>query len=100
MYDIKALDDDIHIKCTGQSNKIIIDNIKYIDQSGANSEIRIPNIPGYNDGQIDKIKEFVSKFKNVTKVRVLPYHNYAESKYTALGMDNTLPEMPPNFDFE
>lgn len=100
LYDIKALDDDIHIKCTGQSNKIIIDNIKYIDQSGANSEIRIPNIPGYNDGQIDKIKEFVSKFKNVTKVRVLPYHNYAESKYTALGMDNTLPEMPPNFDFE
>lgn len=95
LYDVKALDDDVHIKCTGQSNKMIIDNLKYLDRSGTQIEIRIPYIPGYNDSQIDKIKNFVSKLHHVTKVRVLPYHNYASSKYTALEMDNTLPEMLP-----
>ena len=58
-------------------------------------EIRIPYIPDYNDNQISKIGEFLSKSKHVSAVRVLPYHNYAISKYTALGIKNTLPERIP-----
>lgn len=59
------------------------------------TEIRIPYIPDYNDNQIGKIGEFLSKLKHVSAVRVLPYHNYAISKYTALGIKNTLPERIP-----
>ena len=29
-------------------------------------------------------------------VKVLAYHNYAASKYDALGMENTLPKALPN----
>ena len=47
------------------------------------------------DGQIEKISEFLSKLNNVVKVRVLPYHNYAGSKYSALGMENSLPQILP-----
>lgn len=100
LYDIKAIDEDIHVKCTGQSNKIILENLVYLDGCGAKSEIRIPCIPGYNDSQINKIKKFLSSLNNVTKIRILPYHNYAASKYTALEMDNTLPEMLPDFNFD
>lgn len=32
----------------------------------------------------------MSGLKNVTGVRVLPYHNLAGSKYASLGMKNTL----------
>ena len=32
----------------------------------------------------------------MTNVRVLPYHNYAGSKYKALGMENSLPERLPH----
>ncbi len=95
LYDLKAYDEDVHIKCTGQSNKVILDNLKYIDSCGKQTEIRIPYVPKYNDGQIEKISEFLSKLNNVVKVRVLPYHNYAGSKYKALNMDNTLPEIMP-----
>lgn len=98
LYDLKAFDEDVHIKCTGQSNKIILENLEYIDKCGKKIEIRIPYVPGFNDNQIPKIAEFLGKLKNITKVRVLPYHNYAGTKYAALNMKNTLPEKLPTND--
>lgn len=101
LYDIKAYDDEVHIKCTGQSNKIILENLKYIDDCGKDIEIRIPYVPEYNSNQFEKIAEFLTQFKNITKVRVLPYHNFAGSKYEALGMENTLPvKLPQNSEIE
>lgn len=96
LYDIKAIDENIHIKCTGQSNKIILENLKYIDDSGKNIEVRIPYVPGYNSNEKDKIINIIKKFNNITKVRVLAYHNYAGSKYDALYMKKTLPSVVPS----
>ena len=96
LYDIKAIDEETHIKCTGHSNKLILDNLTYIDSCNKNIEIRIPYVPGFNDGEIEKISEFLNDMKNVRRVRVLPYHNYAGSKYLALGIDNYLPEKLPS----
>ena len=95
LYDLKAYDEDVHIKCTGQSNKTILENLEYLDRNGKNIEIRIPYVPGYNDGQIEKIALFLSKLKHITAIRLLPYHNYASSKYAALNMKNTLPSKLP-----
>ncbi len=95
LYDIKAIDEDVHIKCTGKSNKIILDNLKYIDSLGKKIEIRIPFVPEYNSNQIKKIAEFLRTLKNIKAVKVLPYHNYAGSKYAALNMENTLPQILP-----
>ena len=95
LYDIKAIDEDVHIKCTGRSNKIILENLKYIDSLGKSTEIRYPYVPHFNSGEAEKIADFVKTLKNVTDVKVLAYHNYAASKYDALGMENTLPETVP-----
>lgn len=96
LYDLKAFDEDVHIRCTGQSNRLILDNLQYLDSLGAQIEIRIPYVPGYNDNQMDKIAGFVKTLQNVRKVKVLPYHNYAGSKYAALEMENTLPPVLPS----
>ena len=95
LYDIKAIDEDVHIRCTGQSNKRILENVRYIDSLGKPIEVRIPYVPEYNADQMKKIADFLSVFKNVTAVKVLPYHNFAGSKYAALGMENTLPKTLP-----
>lgn len=92
LYDIKAIDEDVHINCTGYSNKLILENIKYLDSLGKDIEVRIPYVPEYNDNQMQRIADFLMTIKNLKKVRVLPYHNYAGSKYKALNMKNTLPE--------
>ena len=95
LYDIKAYDEDVHIKCTGVPNKQILENLIYLDSKGKDIEIRIPYVPDYNDGQIEKIACFLAQLINITKIRVLPYHNYAGSKYEALNMANTLPSRLP-----
>ena len=95
LYDIKAHDKDIHIKCTGVSNRMILENLLYLDSLGKSVEIRIPLVPDYNDGQIEKIAKFLKPLKNISKIRILPYHNLAGSKYEALGMKNTLPTRIP-----
>lgn len=95
LYDLKAYDEDVHIKCTGQSNKIILQNLLYLDSLGKDVEIRIPYVPEYNADQTTKIAHFLSELKHITKIRVLPYHNYAGSKYSALNMTNTLPSRLP-----
>ena len=93
LYDIKAFDEDVHIKCTGKSNKIILENLKYLDECGKKTEIRIPYVPGYNSDQIEKIYEYIKTFKNIKTVKILPFHNLAGSKYEALGMKNIQPDI-------
>ena len=95
LYDVKAFDEQVHIQCTGHSNKLILENLKEIDAAGIPVEIRIPYVPGYNDDQMEKIAAFLSDLKNISGIRILPYHNYAGSKYRALAMDNTLPGQLP-----
>lgn len=98
LYDIKAYDEDIHVKCTGYSNKIILENLKYIDELGKSIEIRIPYVPEYNDGEMEKIAVFLSDINNITAIKVLQYHNLAGSKYESLGMKNNLPKRLPTAD--
>ena len=96
LYDIKAYDRATHIACTSQPNDIILENLRYLEECGKSVEIRIPYVPEYNDGEISAIAELLSGFKNISKIRLLPYHSYAASKYRALGMENTLPERMPS----
>lgn len=98
LYDLKAFDEKVHIRCTGRSNQAILENLLYLDSAGARIEIRIPYVPEYNSDQTEKLAAFLKPLKNVERVKVLPYHNYAGSKYAALGMENTLPEVLPTED--
>ncbi len=90
LYDLKAFDEAVHIKCTGVSNRIILENLRYIDNLGKKIEIRIPYIPGYNDDQLEGLAEVIKGLKNIVRVKLLPYHNYANSRYEALGIENTM----------
>lgn len=95
LYDLKAIDEEVHRRCTGQSNRLILENLSRLDALGKDIEIRIPYVPGYNHDQVEKIRNFLQNLTHITAVKVLPYHNYAGSKYTSLDMENTLPPQLP-----
>lgn len=95
LFDMKAIDENVHIACTGSSNKLILDNLKYIDSVGIPLEIRYPFVPTMNDGEVERIVDFIKELKNVKCVRVLGYHNYAQSKYDSLEMPYLLSEIVP-----
>ena len=96
LYDLKAMDPAVHSQCTGQENQVILHNLQYLDAQGAEIEIRIPFVPGYNDHQVSGIRAFLDSLTRPHPVKLLAYHNYAGSKYAALSMPNTLPPQLPD----
>lgn len=93
LYDIKAIDPEVHKRCTGRDNALILNNLRYLCESGSRVEIRYPYVPGYNDGECEAIGVFLEGLPGITKVKVLGYHNFADGKYDALDMENTLPDV-------
>jgi pyruvate formate lyase activating enzyme len=94
LYDIKHIDESRHIKYTGVSNKLIIENLKKLDCAGVPIEIRIPLIPDINDGEehIRNAGELLSGIKNMQAIKLLKYHALAKSKYAELGLPEAMPE--------
>jgi pyruvate formate lyase activating enzyme len=86
LYDIKAMDDGVHRKYTGVSNKWILDNFRRLAECGSNLYVRFVVIPGINDDKanITETAEFV-KTCGVKQVYLLPYHRAGTEKYKGLG---------------
>lgn len=91
LYDMKAIDPAVHEGCTGRDNGLILENLKRLSQSGARIEIRYPLVKGWNDGEADAIARFLSGLEGIVRVRVLTYHDFARSRYGALGKADTMP---------
>jgi pyruvate formate lyase activating enzyme len=83
LYDIKALDPELHQKGTGKDNSLILQNLEFLIKAQKRIIIRIPVIPNFNDGdELKKIKAFCEK--KSLPFEALPYHSYGESKAEAL----------------
>ncbi|MBO5913694.1 MAG: glycyl-radical enzyme activating protein [Clostridia bacterium] len=93
LYDIKAIDPKVHKNLTGQDNALILENLKFLVDMGCNIEVRYPLVKGFNDGECEKIGKLLQELKYPFKIKVLQYHRFAASRYEALGMQNTLPNV-------
>lgn len=82
LCDIKCIDGENHIRCTGVSNRRILENAERLKNSGVKIIFRTPVIPGYNDAEIKKIAEFCEPCEH----EILAYHSTGCGKYTALNM--------------
>jgi len=88
LYDLKLMDKKKHKEWTGAGNKLILQNLRALAESGAEIQIRIPLIKGVNDDDdnIDATATFVAGLAGARKpVNLLPYHNVAEGKFAKLG---------------
>lgn len=87
-FDIKHMDPKVHKKLTGADNKLILDNLKYInDNFNGELSVRYPYIPGYNDDlqNIDNLVNYVKSLDRVSELVFLPYHRLGLPKYRGLG---------------
>lgn len=101
LYDLKEMDEELHMKYTGVDNRRILENLKKInDQMDCEIWVRIPLIPGYNDDKenLKATARFVKEnLQNCTQVHLLPFHRLGEGKYEQLekepnGFHSTVPE--------
>ena len=91
LFDIKHMNNEKHLKYTGVSNTVILENLKVLSERGSNIYIRMPIIAGINDDDenIDTAVDFLSKL-NIIQVNLLPYHKMGMDKYRRLNMQYKL----------
>lgn len=86
LYDIKAVDRELHKKLTGVYNDLILDNIKRLSVSGKEIYVRVPCVKNGNYDDMDNIIGFVSKL-GIKKTEFLNYHALGTGKLALLGID-------------
>lgn len=86
LYDIKAVNSDVHRRLTGVGNELILANLDKLLELNANVIVRIPCIPGAN---LDDLKNAPQLFlkKKPMQVELLPYHRLGEGKAQTLLRD-------------
>ncbi len=88
LFDIKTVDAEKHKKLTGQDNALILENLRFINDSGAKIHLRCPLVPGVNDSdaELSGIGKLADSLSNVIEVDVEPYHPLGISKAKRLGI--------------
>jgi glycyl-radical enzyme activating protein len=88
LYDLKAMDPEVHQRYVGTHLSLILDNYRKLIQSGSHVWVRVPVIPGVNDDQkqLDALYDLLKAYPP-EKVELLPYHAMGEHKYGGLGKE-------------
>lgn len=95
LMDIKHIDEEEHIKLTGQSGKNVREMFAYLDEINKPIWIRHVLVPGItdNDDYLTKTRDFIRTLHNVKRVEILPYHGLGAIKYKDLGIDYVLKDV-------
>lgn len=95
LYDIKHMLEEQHLTYTGVGVSLILTNLTWLMDQGYRGIVRMPYIPGINDG-LDHLKalaEFMNGFPKPWPIQLLPYHTMQKSKYEKMGRTYLLPHI-------
>jgi pyruvate formate lyase activating enzyme len=89
LFDVKQLDPEVHRAMTGTRNEGIIANLDGLLEAGARAIVRVPVVPGRNDGGwlVERLPGWLRERPRVREVHLMPYNRLAESKYRSLGVE-------------
>lgn len=88
LYDLKMIDRDKHRRFVGVDNRLILDNLTALAETGAAVQLRIPLVGGVNDDEdsLEAAAGFVAALAGARKaVSLLPFHDVARGKDRKLG---------------
>ena len=99
IFDLKHLDDAEHQRLTGVSNRLILENLRFLNDQNMRVVVQMPLIPGYNDSQdnLEAVFDLVKSLPSVEGLSLLAYHALGAAKYTRAGRSYQLKELrtPP-----
>jgi len=68
LFDLKLMNNKLHIQYTGQSNKVILKNLDFISRSGKELIVRVPLVSGITD-TAENIKEIAQLLKKLNIIK-------------------------------
>lgn len=94
LYDLKIMDDALHVEYTGVSNELSLTNLETIAREGKEVIIRFPVIPGFTDipQNLEAIAARMTGL-GLDRIDLLPYHGIAKHKYRKMEREYFLPEI-------
>ena len=97
LYDLKLMDGGRHRRFTGVSSELILSNLRTLSDQGHAIIVRLPLIPGVNDGEenIRQTGEFLASLAHSHPLDILPYHRAGIGKYAKLSRTYCFPEIQP-----
>lgn len=96
--DIKHMDRDAHLACTGVDPAVIFENIKRVDQGKwpVDLRVRVPVIPTINDSDenLTATAEFCQRLTKINELELLAFHRLGTQTYANLGREQRLAAIP------
>lgn len=96
LFDVKHYDPEKHKAGTGVDNRQIAQNLRLLTDGGYSVIVRIPVIPAFNAASSDarRFGEWLAGL-GVSRVELLPFHQFGERKYALLGKKYAMEGVPP-----
>ncbi len=88
MFDIKATDPVSHKQYTGVGVELILENLHKLHATGKPILLRLPTVPGLNDGRehFQRVAELAAALPGLLGVEIMPYHRLGLSKRQRFGL--------------
>lgn len=95
LFDYKESTDHKHKEYTRVSNKLILSNLRMLDDMGCSIVLRCPVIPTLNDrhDHFDGIAQIANELENIQEINIEPYHPLGKGKAEMLSKDYFLPDL-------
>ena len=96
LLDIKHIDPDKYQALTSVELKPTLEFMEYLSKINKPVWLRYVLVPGYTDNEKDlkAWAKYVSNFKNIERVDILPFHQMASYKWEGLGRPYELKDTP------
>lgn len=97
LLDVKSGDEDTYRRVTGRALQPTIDFGDRLARLGIDVWLRFVLVPGLTDdpSNIERVAAIASRWPNVARVEVLPFHQMGADKWASLGLDYQLSEARP-----
>ncbi len=97
LLDVKSGDEETYRRVTGRSLQPTIDFGDRLAAAGIEVWIRFVLVPGLTDdpANVARVADIASRWPNVSRVEVLPFHQMGADKWASLGLDYELDGVRP-----
>lgn len=97
LLDVKSGDEDTYKRVTGRDLEPTLRFGERLMEAGVETWIRFVLVPGLTDSEenVTNVADIVSRWSQVTRVEVLPFHQMGRDKWESLGMRYQLDDVEP-----
>ena len=96
LLDIKSIRADKYRRLTGAELETTLKIAEHLNKRQTPVWIRYVIVPGITDSESEatEMAEYLSRFSNIQRAELLPFHKIGEHKWTALGLTPPLKDTP------